>query len=197
MPEVRTQLQQLTNNVDKLTYLYNIKAAFIRNYGLPSVLSQLDKVPTFYKFFTTQLQNEIDLIETFQRTGLLTTRQQSATNCKLSTLYSEQCLSDIHRYLTTTSQGSPKLTIRLDNWLAWFDLKNIDNIEPMKWNATKTMLSNIMLKVCGSEQKAAIKEAFGLSPETKLSPDSKGKFNRSTVGIAIQSIIDRYTQQSI
>lgn len=143
--------------------------------------------------------NDITLVQNFisyLENKKIATQGKNKTKCKLSTPYSEQCLSDIHRYLTTPSQGIQKLTTSLDNWLARFDLKNIDNIEFMKWNATKTMLSNIMLKVCGSEQNSAIKEAFNLDPTVKLTPDSKEKFNNSTVGIAIQSIIDKHKQQS-
>ena len=103
------------------------------------------------------------------------------------TPYSKPCLTEIHTYLTKKNY----LIAPIDVWLAWFGYDG--DKKTMKWNfstSSKTMLANVIKKICDGENVPVTRVAFKLPSDTKLSPD--GRINTSTYAVAIRSIIERY-----
>ena len=103
--------------------------------------------------------------------------------------YSKGCMTEIYTYLTKKNH----LITTKDNWLAWFGYEG--DKKPMKWNystSSKTMLANVIKKICRGENVPVTKSAFKLDQNTNLSPDGDVKFNGSAVGRAIENIIQKY-----
>lgn len=90
-------------------------------------------------------------------------RVQEKINSKISlhpkfhSPLSDECLIKIMQYLT---QKEMLINPNLEVWLFWFNRKYIRVPEPLKWDKSPTMLSNIIQHLCGKSVAATIKTAF-------------------------------------
>lgn len=95
----------------------------------------------------------------------------------------KECLIDIRSYLVKQNL----LTAEEPVWLAWFGYDGTKSL--MTWKGTPTMLANLLRKICGCENVPITLKAFGIKVG---SPDSINKFNKSKVGIDIESKMKKY-----
>lgn len=93
---------------------------------------------------------------------------------KFQTTLSNDCLINIMHYLYKKKKlEKPNIEI----WLFWFNRKCVRIPEPLKWNGSPTMLSNIIQHICGESIAVTIKTAFCtteyIKPTRKIYESSK------------------------
>ena len=136
---------------------------------------------TKFKLYTPSKNNTI--IELNQPVEYLTNNNQDIVNVgyfeeqivpKFKTELSDECLIKIMHYLLRKKK---LINPNADCWLFWFNLKDIKVAEPLKWNGSPTLLSNVIQHLCGSCISNTIKTAFGtdvfVKPTWKIYQSSK------------------------
>lgn len=102
---------------------------------------------------------------------------------KFTSSLSDDCLIKIMHYL---SNKNKLINANIDIWLFWFNRKYIRVPEPLKWNSSPTMLSNIIQQLCGESISMIVKKAF--CTKTYVKP-TKHKYERSRMHKEIEQII--------
>lgn len=102
---------------------------------------------------------------------------------KFNSTLSDDCLIKIMHYL---SNKNKLINANIDTWLYWFNRKYIKVPEPLKWNSSPTMLSNIIQQLCGESISTIVKNAF--CTKTYVKP-TKHKYERSRMHKEIEQII--------
>ncbi|MEI6754448.1 MAG: hypothetical protein WCK78_14935 [Paludibacter sp.] len=102
---------------------------------------------------------------------------------KFKTDLSVECLIRIMHYLL---QKKKLINPNVDNWLYWFNLKDINISEPLKWNGSPTLLSNVIQQLCGECIACTVKMAFNTNIFVK---PTKNKYERSRMYKEIEQII--------
>jgi hypothetical protein len=102
---------------------------------------------------------------------------------KFTSSLSDDCLVKIMHYL---SNKGKLINANIDIWLFWFNRKYIRVPEPLKWNSSPTMLSNIIQQLCGESISTIVKKAFCM--KTYVKP-TKHKYERSRMHKEIEQII--------
>jgi hypothetical protein len=96
---------------------------------------------------------------------------------------SDDCLIRIMHYL---SNKNKLINPNIDIWLFWFNRKYIKVPEPLEWNDSPTMLSNIIQHLCGKSISTIVKKAFCTKVYVK---PTKSKYDRSRMHKEIEQII--------
>jgi hypothetical protein len=96
---------------------------------------------------------------------------------------SKPCLIDIHKYLNRNGLNSA-----LKMWLCWFGHEKDITLKPMKWNGSDQALANVMHRICGKTTKKTFLKAF----DKETLPNYHTDFPKSTIGIAIENIIQKH-----
>jgi hypothetical protein len=102
---------------------------------------------------------------------------------KFNSPLSDECLIKITHYLSTKNK---LINSNIDTWLFWFNRTYIKVPEPLKWNDSPTLLSNIIQHLCGESIANTVKTAFNTSVYVK---PTKSKYERSRMHKEIEQII--------
>ena len=102
---------------------------------------------------------------------------------KFTSALSDDCLIKIMHYL---SNKNKLIDANIDTWLFWFNRKYIKVPEPLKWNGSPTLLSNIIQQLCGESISTIVKKAFSTNVYVK---PTKSKYGRSRMHKEIEQII--------
>lgn len=102
---------------------------------------------------------------------------------KFNSLLSDDCLIKIMQYFSHKKMLDHANS---DVWLFWFNRKYIKVPEPLKWNGSPSMLSNVIQHVCGESISNTIKTAFCAKEYIK---PTKNKYEHSKMHKEIEQII--------
>jgi len=172
------ELLDMNNSIDKLTYLIDEKCD-LSNMVSQSYNEEDTKRNEAIKGFIVMVDNEIEKLETLQRTGLLATENVSK---KFQSTLSDNQLTKIYEYLINKGYIETELV----NWLSWFNgLSEIQ--KPMKWNKSNQSLSNIFSLICITGSHRPLFEAFGIKVNKQ---DRYDKIVSTTYGKALKNRID-------
>jgi hypothetical protein len=108
---------------------------------------------------------------------------KDSTLPKFTSSLSDDCLVKIMHYL---SNKNKLIEANTDTWLFWFNRKYIKVPEPLKWNSSPTLLSNIIQQLCGESISTIVKKAFCTKVYVK---PTKSKYGRSRMHKEIEQII--------
>lgn len=108
---------------------------------------------------------------------------RNTTLPKFTSSLSDDCLIRIMHYL---SNKNKIINPNIDTWLFWFNRKYIKVPEPLEWNDSPTMLSNIIQHLCGKSISTIVKKAFCTKVYVK---PTKCKYERSRMHKEIEQII--------
>ena len=102
---------------------------------------------------------------------------------KFKTELSDECLINIMHYL---SRKKKLVNPNTDSWLFWFNLKDLKNLEHLKWDDSPTLLSNVIQHLCGECIANTVKTAFNTAVFVK---PTKNKYEQSRMYKEIEQII--------